>query len=176
MTKYLSILATLLTAIFLMSCGQIEMRKLITEMNANRAKCQAVTKEAQAKAALARKQEAAGQQADMQRTMEEEAELYGQVAKLFNESADKCDKVVNLAREDWYKEYFKLYSKWTRNLAKLASGAQEELLVRKMGAPTEDQMKKWQANIAEIKKEDDTLTKQIAKLESDHHLVPVAHD
>jgi len=145
-------------------------------MNANRAKCQKLTKETQAKAALARKQNAAGQQADSQKTMEEEADLYGQIAKLLNESADKGDKIVSLAREDWYKEYFTLYSKWTRNLAKLAGSAQEELLVRKTGAPGEEHLKTWRASIADIRKEDDAFVKQIAKLESDHHMVLVAHD
>jgi len=91
-------------------------------------------------------------------------------------SADNADKVVSITTTDWQKEYFKLYSKWTRNLAQLAAGAQEELVIRKAGTPTEDQLKNWNINIAQIRKENDTLQKQIAKLESDHQTVLVSHD
>jgi hypothetical protein len=177
MTKRLALLAILLITTVVVSCGQTdETHKLIGEMNANRAKCQELTKQAEAKRADARKQFDPGQRAEREKSIDEAANLYGQIAKLLNESADKGDKIVTITSTDWYKEYFTAYSKWTRNLAKLAGSAQEELIVRKNGAPTEDQLKTWRANIAEIRKENDAFVKQIAKFESDNHMVLVAHD
>jgi hypothetical protein len=170
------IIIIILASSFVVSCGQVETRRLVAEMNANRAKSQELYKQAQAKAALARKQSADGQTDDTQKTMQDEADIYGQIAKLFNASADKADKVVSITTTDWQKEYFKLYSKWTRNLAQLAAGAQEELMIRKAGTPTEDQVTNWNINIVQIRKENDTLQKQIAKLESEHQTVLVSHD
>ena len=176
MNQRFGIIILLLSSSFVVSCGQVETGRLVAEMNANRAKSQELYKRAQAKAALARKQSADGQTNDTQKTMQDEADIYGQIAKLFNASADNADKVVSITTTDWQKEYFKLYSKWTRNLAQLAAGAQEELVIRKAGTPTEDQLKNWNINIAQIRKENDTLQKQIAKLESDHQTVLVSHD
>ena len=176
MNQRFGIIILLLSSSFVVSCGQVETGRLVAEMNANRAKCQELYKQAQAKAALARKQSADGQTNDTQKTMQDEADIYGQIAKLFNASADNADKVVSITTTDWQKEYFKLYSKWTRNLAQLAAGAQEELVIRKAGTPTEEQLKNWNMNIAQIRKENDTLQKQIAKLESDHQTVLVSHD
>jgi len=166
----------LLLSSFLGSCAQTETHRLVAQINANRAKTQELYKQAQAKAAVARKQSADGQTTDTQKTMQDEAEIYAQISQLFTDSADKADKIVSITTTDWYKEYFKLYSKWTRNLAHLAAGAQEELLIRKTGSPTEDQLNKWNSNMAQIHKENDTLQKQIAKLESDHQTVLVSHD
>jgi hypothetical protein len=162
---------------FVVSCGQTdETLALITEINANKTKCEELAKLAEAKRAEARKQNDKGQTLDRKKSIEEAAALYGQMTTLLNESATKGDKVVSLTTTDWYKDYFTLYSKWTRNLAKLAAGAQEELLVKNNGTPTEDQVKQWQEKIDDIRKEDAVLLKQIAKLETDHDMVPVAHD
>lgn len=161
---------------FSVSCTRFETQKLISEMNANRAKCQELTKQAEAKRAEARRQNDNGQTAERKKSIEEAASLYGQIAKLLTESADKGDKVAALTTTDWYKTYFTLYSRWTRNLAKMAAGAHEELLVKNNGKPTDEQVKTWQTTIADIKKENDDLTKQIAKLESDHQMVLVGHD
>jgi len=177
MTKRLTLAIILLITMAVVSCGQSdETHKLIGEMNANRIKCQELTKQAEAKRADARKQFQIGQRAEGQKTIDDAANLYGQIAKLLKESANKGDRIAAITTTDWYREYFTLYSKWTRNLAKLAAGAEEELIIRKTGAPTEEQMKIWRENIAEIRKEDDILQKQIAKLESDHHMVLIAHD
>ena len=177
MTKRFVLAVALLITTVVVSCGQFdETHNLIAEMNANRARCQELTRQAEAKRADARKQYNDGRRAEGEKSIDEAANLYGQIAKLLNDSADKGEKIVTITTTDWYKEYFTVYSKWTRNLAKLAGSAREELLVRKNGAPTEDQMKTWRANIAEIRKEDDAFVKQIAKLESDHHAVLVAHD
>ncbi|HEY3027335.1 MAG TPA: hypothetical protein VGJ55_14385 [Pyrinomonadaceae bacterium] len=177
MTKRLGLLAILLITAVVVSCGQTdETDKLIGEMNTNRTKCQELTKQAEAKRADAKRQFDAGQRAEREKSIDEAANLYGQIAKLLNESADKADKIVTITTTDWYKEYFTAYSKWTRNLAKLAGGAREELIVRKNGTPTADQLKTWRANIAEIRKENDAFVKQIAKLESDNRMVLVAHD
>ena len=175
-TKSLSAAFILFIAAFAVSCAQTETQKLIAEMNANRTKCQELTKQAETKRAEAKRQNDNGQTSERKKSIEEAASLYGQIAKLLNESADKGDKIVSFTTTDWYKEYFTLYSKWTRNLAKLAAGAQEELLVKNNGRPTADQVKEWQSNISDIKKENDTLAKQIAKLESEHQMVPVVHD
>ena len=166
----------LLLSSFVVSCAQAETHRLVAQINANRAKTQELYKQAQAKAAAARKQSAVGQTTDTQKTMQDEAAIYAQIAQLFTDSADKADKIVSITTTDWYKEYFKLYSKWTRNLAQLAAGAQEELLIRKTGSPTEDQLNKWNSNMAQIRKENEALQKQIAKLESDHQTVLVSHD
>jgi hypothetical protein len=166
----------LFTAAFAVSCAQTETQKLIAEINANRTKCQELTKQAETKRAEAKRQNDNGQIPERKKSIEEAASLYGQIAKLLNESADKGDKIVSVTTTGWYKEYFTLYSKWTRNLGKLAAGAQEELLVKNNGRPTDDQVKVWQTNIADMKKENDALAKQIAKLESEHRMVPVVHD
>jgi hypothetical protein len=177
MTKRLAFMAVLLIATVVVSCGQTdEAHKLIGEMNPNRTKCLEFTKQVEVKRADARKQFDAGQRAEGQKSIDEAANLYGQIAKLLNESADKGDMIVTFTTTGWYKEYFAAYSKWTRNLARLADGAQEEQVVRKSGDPTEDQLKTWRANIAEIRKENDAFVKQIAKLESEHHMILVAHD
>jgi hypothetical protein len=162
-------------AILSVSCTQFETQKLISEMNATRAKCQPLIRQAEAKRADGKRQNDNGQIVERKKSIEEAASLYGQVAKLLTESANKGDKVAALTT-NWYKEYFTLYAKWTRNLAKLASGAQEELLVRNNGKATDEQVKTWHVIIADIEKENDTLLKQITKLESDHHTVLVAHD
>ena len=171
-----STLWVLFAATFSVSCTQLETQKLISEMNTNRAKCQELTRQAEAKRADARRQNDNGQTAERKKSIEDAASLYGQIAKLLTDSADKGAKVAALTTTDWYKTYFTLYTKWTRNLAKLAAGAQEELLVKNNGKPTDEQVKTWQTNIADIKKENDDLRKQIARLESDHHMVLVAHD
>ena len=176
MNQRFGILLLLLSLSLVVSCGQRETDKLVAEMNANWAKSQELNKQAQAKAVLARKQSAAGQTTDTQKTMQDEADNYEQIAKLFNGSADKADKIVSITTTDWHKEYFKLYSKWTRNLAQLAAGAHEELVIRKTGSPTEDQLKKWNINMAQIRTENDSLQKQIAKLESNHQTVLVSRD
>jgi hypothetical protein len=176
MTKRLIVLVTLITTTFVVSCGKTdETHRLISEINVNRTKSQELTKLAEAKRAEARIQNDKGQTLDRKKSIEEAARLYGQISTLLNESATKGDKVVSLTTTDWYKEYFTLYSKWTRNLAKLAAGAQEELMAKNNGTPTEDHVNRWRANIDDIRKNDDALLKQIAKLESDHHLVLVAH-
>jgi hypothetical protein len=163
-------------AVLSVACAQTETQKLISEINANRSKYQELTMQAEAKRAEARKQNDLGQTLERKKSIEEAASLYGQVSKLLNESADKGDKVVSLTTIDWYKEYFTVYSKWTRNLAKLAAGAQEELLVKNNGRPTDEQTNKWRTDIATINKEDDTFVKQIAKFEADHGTTLVAHD
>ena len=171
-----SIIIIILLSILVVSCGQMETRRLIAEMNANRGKTKELYKQAQAKALLARKQSADGQTNDTQKTMQDEADIYGQIAKLFSDSADKADTIVSITTTDWYKEYFKLYAKWTRNLGRLATGAQEELVIRKTGSPTAEQLQKWNIDMAQIRKENDSLQKQITKLESDHQSVLVPRD
>jgi cell division protein FtsB len=175
-TRSISAVFILFTGALAVSCAQNETQKLIAEMNANRTKCQELTKQAETKRAEAKRQNDNGQIPERKKSIEEAASLYGQIAKLLNESADKGDKIVSITTTDWYKEYFTLYSKWTRNLGTLAAGVQDELLVKNYGRPTDDQVKVWQTMIADMKKENDALAKQIAKLESEHHMVPVVHD
>ena len=175
-TWSVSAASILFTAALAVSGAQTETQKLIAEMNANRTKCQELIKQAESKRAEAKRQNDNGQIPERKKSIAEAARLYGQIAKLLNESADKGGQIVSITTTDWYKEYFTLYSKWNRNLAKLALGAQDELLVKNNGRPTDDQVKAWQTNIADIKKANDTITKQIAKLEFEHRMAPIVHD
>jgi outer membrane murein-binding lipoprotein Lpp len=169
LTQHLSFCSILLLSCFVVGCGQQqETNKLISEINAARAKSQALTKQAESKRAEARKRFDSEERGEYERLMEEAANLYGQISEILNQSADKSEQILKLKNPEWYKEYFTLYSKWTRNLAKLASGAREELLVRKNGAPSEDQLKLWKENISKLSKENEELRKKIAKIESEH--------
>src|SRR5260370_19235546 len=97
MTKGLALSAILLITSVVVSCGQTdETHKLIGEMNANRTKCQELTEQAEAKRADARKQFDGGQRVEGQKSIDEATNLYGQIAKLLNESADKGDKIVTI--------------------------------------------------------------------------------
>jgi hypothetical protein len=67
------------------SCRQVtETQKLINEINANETKCQALTKEADAKRAEAHRQLSDGQTAERQKSIDAAANLYDQIARLLN--------------------------------------------------------------------------------------------
>jgi hypothetical protein len=134
--------------LFVVGCGQQqETNKLINEINAGRVKSQTLAKQAEAKRAEAKKNFDNGERSEGEKLIGEAANLYGQISELLNHSADNAEQIVKLNNFDWYKDYFRLHSKLIRNLAKLASGAREELLVRKNGAPSEAQLKSWEENI-----------------------------
>ncbi len=169
MIQRFSLCSILLLSCFVVACGQQkETNKLINEINAARVKSQSLTKQAGAKRAEARKKFDNGERSEGEKLIEEAANLYRQISELLNQSADKSEQIIKTSTTDWYKDYFTLYSRWTRNLAKLASGAREELLVRKNGAPSEAQLKSWKENINKLSKENEELRKEIAKIESEH--------
>ncbi len=173
----LSLCLTLLLSCFVLGCGQQkETNKLISEINAAGAKSKTLTKQVESKRAEARQKYNNGERIEDDKLTDEAASLYGQISELLNQSADKADQIVKLNNPDWYKDYFKLYSRWTRNLAALAGGAREELLVRKNGAPSETQLKSWKENISKLSKENEELRKEIAKIESEHNMVLIKRD
>jgi hypothetical protein len=172
LTQRLGFCSILLLSCFILSCGQQqEINKLIDEINAAGAKARTLNKQAEAKKVEARRKSANGERSESEKLNDETANLYKQISELLNQSANKGEQVVKLSTTDWYKDYFTLYSRWTRNLAKFASSAREELLIRKSGMPTEDQLKVWEENANKIIKENEELRKEIAKIESEHKTV-----
>ena len=162
----------LLLCCLVVGCGQQkETSRLIDEINADGAKAQTLTKQAELKSAEARKKSNEGDRSAAEKLYEEAANLYGQISGLLNQSADKGEQIVKLDNPDWYKEYFTLYARWTRNLAKFAGGAREELLVRKNGTPSEAQLNSWRENISKLSKENEQLRKEIARIEAEHKTV-----
>ena len=99
-TWSVSAASILFTAALAVSCAQTEAEKLIAEMNANRTKCQELAKQAETKRAEAKRQNDNGQIPERKKSIEEAASLYGQIAKLLNESADKSDKIVSVTTTD----------------------------------------------------------------------------
>jgi hypothetical protein len=177
LTQRLGFCSILFLSCFVLGCGQQqEINKLIDEINAAGAKARTLTKQAEAKRVEARRKYSNGERSEGEKLNEETANLYKQISELLNQSADKGEQVVKLSTTDWYKDYFTLYSRWTRNLAKLANGAHEELVVRKNGAPSEDQLKSWKDNISKLNKENEELRKEIAKIESEHGTSLIKHD
>lgn len=66
----------------------------------------------------------------------------------------------------WYGEYLSLQAKLIGNLAQLATGAHDELLVRRNAAPSEDQLTSWKESINRIRKENEEFHKRIAARDS----------
>jgi hypothetical protein len=85
---------------------------------------------------------------------------------LLLEAAKNADELAKVKSPAWYEEYFSLQSKLISNLAQLAMGADDELLVRKSRAPTESQVQSWKENINRIRKENEECRKQSSAIES----------
>lgn len=167
----------LLLSCFAISCGQQqEVNKLISEINSAKVKSLKLGQQAQAKGVEAKIKFDNGERSEGEKLMEEAANLYGQASDLLNQSADKAEQITKLIDPDWYKEYFRLQSKLLRNLAKLAGGAQKELLVKKSGEPSEEQIKKWKDDIIKLRKEREELDKEISKIESEHGIAPIKRE
>lgn len=175
--QHFSLCSILLLSCFVVACGQQrETDKLINEINIAGVKSQSLTKQVEAKRAEAREKINSGERSEGEKLIGEAANLYRQISELLNQSADKSERVVKISGTGWYKDYFTLYSRWTRNLAKLASGAGEELLVRKNGAPSEAQLKSWKEDISKLSEENKELRKEIAKIESEHGTVLIKQE
>jgi hypothetical protein len=177
LTQRLGLFSFLLLSCFALGCGQQqETNKLIDEINAARVKAQTLVEQAEAKRTEAKKKFDNGDRPEGEKRIEEAANIYGQIAELLNQSADKAEQITKLNNPEWYKDYFTLQSKLIRNLAGYAGGAREELLVRKSGKPSDDQLKAWEEGINKRSKENEKLRKEIAKIESEHGTVLIKHD
>ena len=149
---------------FITSCGQISAsNKLIDEINDAKVNARNLGEEAERKRAEARDQT---DRRERERFIEEAAKLYGQVSDRLVEAAKNTDEMAKVKSPAWYEEYFSLQSKLITNLAQLAAGAHDELLVRKSGEPTESQVQSWKENINRIRKENEGFRKQISAIES----------
>jgi hypothetical protein len=173
LARHLGFCSLLFLSFSVLGCGQQqhqqqETNKLIDEINAARVKSQTLLEQAEEKRAEAKKKlDDNGERIESEKLIEEAASLYGQIAEQFNQSADKAEQIVKLNNPDWYKDYFTLQSKLIRNLAKSASGAREELLLRKNGAPGEGQLKSWKEEISKRSKENQELRKEISRIEAE---------
>src|SRR5262245_4709330 len=149
---------------FVTSCAQTPAsNKLIGEINDAKVKARNLGEEAERKRGEARDQT---DRPERERLIEEAAKLYGQVSDRLVEAAKNADEMAKVKSPTWYEEYFSLQSKLISNLAELANGAHDELLVRKSGEPTESQVQTWKANINRIRKENEGFRKQISAIES----------
>ena len=154
-----------------MACGRTPRDKRIDEVNAAIAKAEKLRGEAEQKRTEARQKSESGDEAGYDRLIEEAANLYGQVADTLNAAATKTDEMAKLKQPEWYEEYFGLQSKLNRNLAQMATGAHDELLIKKNGPPSESQVQSWRENISRINKENDELSQRIKTIEKREGLV-----
>lgn len=175
--RHLRLCSILLLCCSVNACGQErETNKLIDEINASRVKAQSLLKQAEAKRAEAYKKFDARERNEGEKQLEEAANLYGQISDLLSQSADKAEQIVKLGNPNWYKDYFTLQAKLIRNLAKTASGAREELLVRKSGTPSDAQLKSWKDDISNRSKENQELRKEISRIESEQGQVLIKQE
>ena len=103
---------------------------------------------------------------ETQRTQRLHREIQIKTPPMLAEAATKAKDLAKLKSPAWYEEHFNLQAKLFNNLAQLAAGAQQELLIRKNGAPSESQLQTWTDNLKRLQKEDDEFRKQIASIES----------
>src|ERR1044072_4257318 len=169
MSQFYSIKAFLLLALcFVSSCGPTpDGKNLIDDINAAKIKARRFVEEADRKRNEAREKN----QNEHDRLIEEAAKLYGQASETLAEAAKKAKELTKVKSPAWYEEYFDLQSKLINNLAQLAAGAQEELLVRKSGPPSESQLQAWKEHINQIREENEKFRKQIASIESRQGIV-----
>jgi hypothetical protein len=173
----LGLCSFLFLSCFVICCGQQqEVNKLINEINTAKVKSLKLGQQAQTKGIEARIKFANGARSEGEKLMEEAAKLSGQASDLLNQSADKAEQITKLIDPDWYKDYFTLQSKLLHNLAKLSGGAQKELLARKTGEPSAEQIKEWKDDIIKLRKEREELDKEISKIESEHGIAPIKRE
>jgi hypothetical protein len=151
------------------SCAQTSAsNKVIDEINDAKVKARNLGEEAERKRAQARDQTDRRERA---RLIEEAAKLHGQASDRLVEAAKIAEEMAKVKSPAWYEEYFSLQSKLISNLAQLATGAHDELLVRKSGEPTEAQVQLWNENIKRIRKENEEFRKRITAIESRQGIV-----
>ena len=149
---------------FITSCGQTSAsNKRIDEINESILKARNLAEEAERKRTEARDQSG---RPEHDRLIEEAAKLYMQASDTLIEAVKNADEMAKVKNPAWYEEYFSLQSKLITNLAQLAAGAHDELLVRKSGEPTESQIQSWKKNINRIRKENEDFRKEISAIES----------
>lgn len=177
LTQRLGLCFFLFLGCFVICCGQQqEVNKLIGEINTAKVKSLKLGQQARTKGVEARIKFVNGERSEGEKLMQEAANLSGQAADLLNQSADKAEQITKLIDPDWYKDYFTLQSKLLHNLAKLSSGAQKELLVRKTVEPSAEQIKEWKDDIIKLHKERVELDKKISKIESEHGITPIRRE
>jgi hypothetical protein len=161
-------LLILLATCFVTACGQAapKGKKLIDDINAAKVKARSLSSEAERK-----RKEAGENQAEHDRLIEEAANVYGQASDTLAEAASKAKELAKVKSPSWYEEYFNLQSQLLNNLAQLAAGAKEELLIRKNGPPSEAQLQTWKESLKRIREEDDEFRKQIASIEKRQRVV-----
>ena len=148
---------------FVTSCAQQpNTHKLIEEINGGKVKARDLIKKAEEK----RKEAGAGDQAQLNKLIQEAAELYKQASNLLSEAAKKADEVSKSKSPEWYQEYFTLQAKLLRNFAQLGVGAHDELLTRLNGPLSEAQERSMKENLSRIGQEDKELQKRINEIES----------
>jgi hypothetical protein len=155
----------------LSSCGDTPQSKLIDEVNAAKIKARNLGEEGDRKRTEARQKSESGDKAEHDRLIQEAANIYGHVADTLNEAAGKTDELAKVKRPEWYQEYFGLHAKLTRNLARLAAGAHDELLMRLSGLPNESLVQSWKESLSQIGKENDDLRTKITAIEKRERIV-----
>ncbi len=153
------------------ACGRPPHDKRIDEVNALKIKARNLTEEGDRKRTEARQKSEPGDKAEHDRLIQEAASIFGQVADILNESARKTDDLAQVKRPEWYQEYFGLHSKLTRNLARLAAGAHDELLIRLSGPPNESLVQSWKESLSQIRKENDDFRAKITAIEKRERIV-----
>jgi hypothetical protein len=154
---------------FITSCAQTtENNKLIDEINGAKIKARNLVEEAERKRTQARDSEDPDER---HRLIEEAAKFYEHASRTLFEAAKNASELAKIKRPKWYEEYFQLQSKFISNLAQLAAGAQEELLARDRGEPSESEVQSWRENINRIKKENQEHGRQITAIESRQGIV-----
>jgi hypothetical protein len=162
----------LLVICFGTCCSQApEGKKLIDEINAAKVKARHLGEEAELNRNEAREKNKPGDNAEHDKLIEEAAKTYGQASDALTEAANKANELAKLRSPSWYGEYFGLQASLIGNLAQLAAGAREELLVRKSGAPSESQVESWRKNLVRIREENEKFRKQITAIESRQGIV-----
>ena len=143
--------------------------KLIKEINEGIAKARESVNDAEAQRTLARKK--ARESKERKELIEKASALYGEAAQTLSGARDKAEQLSRQKDPAWYREYFTLYAKLLGNLALLGRSAQEELLIRLRGKPTEEQVQAWKENIERANKESAEYRKRIAEIESEQGTV-----
>jgi chromosome segregation ATPase len=152
---------------FVTGCAQsTATSKLIAEINAANANVRKILDQAERKRADAGAKRAAGEDSEDARLITEAAKHYGEMSEILKEMAAKADEVAKVRDPQWYSEYFTLHSKRFRKLAVMAAAANEELLVRRDGMPTEAQLKSWKEDLEPISKEAAELWEKIKAIEA----------
>jgi hypothetical protein len=157
---------------FSTSCGHTQQSdKLIDQINAAKVKARSLSEEAQLKLTKAKEKNRSEDRDEHDRLIDEAATLCAQASDVLNKGAEDAKQLAKLKSPGWYQEYFSLQAKLIGNLAKISTGAHDELLARKNGAPTDSQVQAWKEDINRISKENEELRRQISAIETRQRIV-----